>query len=257
MIRFDHVTLTTNGQTILDNVTLRVKEGETMVIVGPSGAGKTSVLRTALGLWKPTKGSIFVGGQDITRLSEKEMLPLRRIMAMVFQANALFDSLTVEENISFFLKEHNSFSDHEIKERVSECLSFINLQGTEKLYPEELSGGMRKRVALARAVAPHPELILFDEPTTGLDPLNAKIIVNLILRLKEREKTSVVVTHILRDALEVADTIAVMDQGRIVESGSVDKLLTTKNTFVRTFFSEVYEEAHMLARASSVAGEGS
>lgn len=251
MIRLENVSLSANGQKILDNVSLHVNRGETIVIVGPSGAGKTSILRAILGLWKPNSGSVFVGGQDVTPLSEKQLLPLRRKMAIVFQGNALFDSMTVEQNVAFFLREQNSLTEAEMKQRVTESLSFVNLQGTEKLFPEELSGGMKKRVALARALAPHPDVILYDEPTTGLDPLNAKTIVELILRLKERGNTSVVVTHILRDALLVADRLAVMDQGTIVESGETDKMLTTQNEFVRTFFSEVYEEASILAEASS------
>src|ERR1043166_4541746 len=196
MIRLEHVTVEIEGDKILDDVSFRVKEGETKVILGPSGAGKSSLLKMILGLWKPDSGSVFVDGTELTHLTEREKMPVRRRMSMVFQGNALFDSLTVAENVAFFLQEHSDMPPDQIGERVEDCLEFVNLPETQDLLPEELSGGMKKRVAIARAIAFNPEVILYDEPTTGLDPLNAKLITELIIRLKKkRNVTSVVVTR--------------------------------------------------------------
>ena len=248
MIRLEHVTVEVEGRRILDDVSCQVRDGEMKVMLGPSGAGKSSLLKIILGLWKPNLGSVFVNGTEITHLSEREKMPIRRNMSMVFQGNALFDSLTVAENVGYFLEEHSDMSPHDIQERVEECLEFVNLQDTQDMLPEEISGGMKKRVAIARAIAFHPEIILYDEPTTGLDPLNAKTITELILRLKEeRQVTSVVVTHILRDAFAVGDSLALMNEGRIILDGSPDGLLASHDTFVQNFLSEIREEASLLS----------
>jgi phospholipid/cholesterol/gamma-HCH transport system ATP-binding protein len=224
-----------------------VPTGETKVVLGPSGAGKSSLLKIILGLWKPDSGAVFVDDTEITHLTERDQMPVRRRMSMVFQGNALFDSLTVAENVGFFLQEHSDFNPAEIDERVNECLDFVNLPETNVLLPEEISGGMKKRVAIARAIAFHPEAILYDEPTTGLDPLNAKKVTELILRLKkERGVTTVVVTHILRDAFAVGDTLALMDEGRIVFDGRPEELLASPNPFVQEFVSEIREEAELV-----------
>src|SRR6267143_35041 len=247
MIRVEHVTVEVEGRKILEDVSFEVKKGETKVILGPSGAGKSSLLKIILGLWKPNSGSVSVQGIEITHLSEREKMPIRRRMSMVFQGNALFDSLTVAENVAFFLQEHSEMTEDEIRRRVEDCLEFVNLSETQDLLPEELSGGMKKRVAIARAISFNPEIILYDEPTTGLDPLNAKIITGLIIRLKkERAVTSVVVTHILRDAFAVGDSLALMNEGRVVFDGSADELLESADPFVETFLSEIREEADLL-----------
>ena len=247
MIRLEHVTVEMEGRRILDDVSFRVKPSETKVILGPSGAGKSSLLKIILGLWKPTSGSVFVDGINITHLSERELNPIRRRTAMVFQGNALFDSLTVEENVGYFLQEHSDMSPAEIRERVEDCLDFVNLPQTMKLLPEEISGGMKKRVAIARAIAFKPEIVLYDEPTTGLDPINAKTITELIVRLKqERHATSIIVTHILRDAFAVGDSLAVMDDGKIVLDGSAEELLSCEIPFIQNFLSEIREEASLL-----------
>ncbi|MBI3766092.1 MAG: ATP-binding cassette domain-containing protein, partial [Ignavibacteriales bacterium] len=167
MIRVEHVTVEGEGRKILDDVSFQVKSGETKVVLGPSGAGKSSLLKIILGLWKPTAGAVFIDGMEITHLSERALNPIRRRTAMVFQGNALFDSLTVAENVGYFLQEHSTMSAAEIYERVEDCLQFVNLPDTMNLLPEEISGGMKKRVAIARAIAFHPEIILYDEPTTG------------------------------------------------------------------------------------------
>ncbi len=247
MIRLEHVTVDAEGRKILDDVSFRVEPGKTKVVLGPSGAGKSSLLKIILGLWKPTSGAVFVDGREITHLSERELNPIRRRTAMVFQGNALFDSLTVEENVGYFLQEHSEMSPDEIKKRVVECLEFVNLPFTMKLLPEELSGGMKKRVAIARAIAFHPEIILYDEPTTGLDPINAKTITELVAKLKkERSATSIIVTHILRDAFAVGDSLAVMNDGKIVFDGAADELLACQIPFIQNFLSEIREEASLI-----------
>jgi phospholipid/cholesterol/gamma-HCH transport system ATP-binding protein len=248
VISLEHITIKADERTILDDVSFRVRNGETKVMLGPSGAGKSSLLKIILGLWRPDTGTVLVDGTDITRLSEREQMPIRRRMSMVFQGNALFDSLTVGENVGFFLREHSDMSDAEVDDRVDECLEFVNLPGTMDLLPEEISGGMKKRVAIARAIAFHPEVILYDEPTTGLDPLNAKTVTELIMKLKqERRVTSVVVTHILRDAFAVGDSLALMNEGAIVFDGSPDELLASTEPFVQNFVSEIREEANLLS----------
>ncbi len=185
MIRLEHINVEVDGRKILDDVSFQVKDGETKVVLGPSGAGKSSLLKIILGLWRPDSGLVWVDNTEITRLSEREQMPVRRRMSMIFQGNALFDSLTVAENVGFFLEEHSELSTEEIDRRVLECLDFVNLPDTQSLLPEEISGGMKKRVAIARAIAFRPEMILYDEPTTGLDPINAKTVTELIMRLKK------------------------------------------------------------------------
>jgi len=248
VIKLEHISVEFEGRKILDDVTFRVKDGETKVMLGPSGAGKSSLLKVILGLWRPDAGSVMIDGTEITHLSERDQLPIRRRMSMVFQGNALFDSLTVAENVGFFLREHSDMTSLEIKNRVQDCLDFVNLSDSGKLLPEEISGGMKKRVAIARAIAFHPEIILYDEPTTGLDPLNAKTITELIMRLKrERQVTSIIVTHILRDAFAVGDTLAVVNDGRIVFDGAPGDLLAFGDPFVQDFLSEIRAEASLLA----------
>jgi phospholipid/cholesterol/gamma-HCH transport system ATP-binding protein len=245
MIRLEDVTIEIEGRKILDHVNFEVKDGETKVLIGPSGAGKSSILRVVLGLWKPETGRVWIGNTEITNLSEREMIPVRRTAAMVFQGNALFDSLTVEENVGFFLQENDpKIQPKKLHERVNDCLEFVNMPDTNELLPEELSGGMKKRVAIARAIAFQPQIILYDEPTTGLDPVNAKLINELVLKLKtERKATSVVVTHILRDAFAVGDSMAMIKDGRIVFDGLPQDLVASKDDFVQTFISEIREES--------------
>jgi phospholipid/cholesterol/gamma-HCH transport system ATP-binding protein len=245
MIRLEDVTIAFEGRKILDHVNFEVKDGETKVLIGPSGAGKSSILRVVLGLWKPDSGRVWIGNTEITNLSEREMIPVRRTAAMVFQGNALFDSLTVEENVGFFLQENDpKIQPGKLYERVNNCLEFVNMPDTNDLLPEELSGGMKKRVAIARAIAFQPQIILYDEPTTGLDPVNAKLINELVLKLKtERKATSVVVTHILRDAFAVGDSMAMIKDGRIVFDGLPQDLVASKDEFVQNFISEIREES--------------
>ena len=180
MIRLNNISLYYDERHILDNVSLTVGKGTTSVILGPSGAGKSTILKVILGLTDVKSGEVFVNGKNIYQINEKELLKVRRKIGIVFQGNALFDSLNVRENISYFLAYENKLSEKEIAERTDEMLSFVNLEGTQELYPDQLSGGMKKRIAIARALAADPEIILFDEPTTGLDPINSKTILELI-----------------------------------------------------------------------------
>ena len=246
MIRLENVSLAFEDKVILDNISLSIKKGEIAVILGPSGAGKSSIIKIMVGLWQPDSGRVFIGNKDISKLSELEMLPLRRKMGIVFQCNALFDSLTVEENVSYFLKEHGGLNSSLIKEKVSEILSFINLEGTEKICIDQLSGGMKKRVAIARALSFDPEIIFYDEPTTGLDPINAKSILDLIKRVSKRGATSIAVTHILNDAVSIGDTLSVINEGAVVETGTVYDMLRSENKFVKDFFYVVYQDAALL-----------
>ena len=236
MIRVENVSLTLGSQKILDKVSFSVGKCQTKAIIGPSGAGKSTILKVVLGLLKPQTGSVWIDGKEITHLVEKEIIPIRRTMGIVFQANALFDSLTVGENIGYFLKENNHLDDHRLKDVVQKQLTFFKLGDIADLMPEELSGGMRKRVAIARAIAFNPSIVLYDEPTTGLDPINAKIIAEHIVMLREEKfVTSIVVTHVLRDAFIVADTVAMIHEGKIIFDGSVDELRTSHASIIRDF----------------------
>ncbi len=239
LIQLQNVSVAINDAVILEDVSLSFRKGETSVILGPSGAGKSSILKVILGLWKPDGGKVLIDGVDIVPLPEDAMLPFRRRMAIVFQGNALFDSMTVAENIAYFLREHYLVDENEIRSRVEESLSIVNLEGKGRLYPEELSNGMKKRVAIARAVAFHPEVLLYDEPTTGLDPLNARTINDLILKLQQQGATSVVVTHLLKDAFRVGKAFFIIENGRIVAAGSAEEMLSSTDPFVREFLEDV------------------
>jgi len=248
MIALSSVSLEFGDRIILKDISLSINKGEIAIILGPSGAGKSSILKIILGLWQPDSGKVCVDGTNITGLSEKEILPIRRKMGIVFQANALFDSLSVEDNVAYFLKEHSTLKQKEIEDKVSEILSFVNLKGTEKICIDQLSGGMKKRVAIARAISFDPEIILYDEPTTGLDPINSKSILDLIKRVSGRGATSIVVTHILNDAISIGDTLSVINEGQLVQTGTVHDMLNSENQFVKDFFYEVYQDAALLKK---------
>lgn len=240
MIKISDIVITKGERLILNSVSLNINRCETHVIVGPSGAGKSSIIKVISGLWKPDRGSVIIDGVEISRLSENEIIPIRRKIGIVFQGNALFDSLTVEENVAFFLREHRQLSENEISERVCDAIETVNLNGTENMQMDELSGGMKKRVAIARALAFQPDIILYDEPTNGLDPINAKAVLNLITKVKNTCSTSVVVTHILNDALMIADKISVINDGELIETGDLVQILNSPNKFVQDFFSGIY-----------------
>jgi phospholipid/cholesterol/gamma-HCH transport system ATP-binding protein len=227
-----------DGVEVLRGISLAVTRGDTMVIMGGSGSGKTVTLRIIAGLIKPDAGQVRVFGRNIERLSEEELLPIRRRMGYVFQGAALFDSLTVYENVAYPLREHTRLREEEIRERVVQFLSHVGL--TEDVLtklPAELSGGMRKRVGIARALIGGPEILLFDEPTAGLDPTNSKIVAELIAELRDRGvcETAVVVTHDLELTRAVATRVAVLIQGRFGAVGTLGEVLHSNDEAVAAF----------------------
>ena len=221
------------GNDVLKRVDLEIGEGQTMVILGKSGCGKSVLLKLILRLLDKDAGRIIIDEQDTTFFSEEQMVPVRKKMGMLFQSAALFDSLTVEDNIAYMLHEHTSMSSPEISARVGEVLSFVQLPGIEKVMPAELSGGMKKRVALARALAFKPRYLLYDEPTTGLDPMTAKAINELIRNTQEHlDVTSIVVTHDLISAFFVGDRFALIRDGFVAFSGSPDEFKASTDPFI-------------------------
>jgi len=236
MIRIKNLHKSFADNRVLRGVNLEIKEGETITIIGGSGCGKSVLLKHIVGLLKPEAGEIEVDGQEITRLGMEELAEVQKKFGMLFQGAALFDSLTVGENISFGLRMLCDLEEREIRKRVSEKLSLVGLEGIEQLTPAELSGGMKKRVALARAIAMNPKYILYDEPSTGLDPIMADVINNLILDLQEKLNiTSIVVTHDMVTAYKISDRIAMLYEGRIEEIGTPEEIRETKNSVVRQF----------------------
>jgi phospholipid/cholesterol/gamma-HCH transport system ATP-binding protein len=221
---------------VLRGVDLEIETGETMVVIGQSGSGKSVLLKHLIGILKPDKGEIFIDGLEITRLREEELQRITRKFGMLFQAAALFDSLTVGENVSFGLKRYTDHSPAEIKRIVAESLNKVGLNDIEGLMPFELSGGMRKRVGLARAIAYRPEIILYDEPSTGIDPIRADSINDLINDLKrDLCVTSVVITHDMVSSYKVADRIAMLYEGRIIEIGTPAEIQASSNPIIRQF----------------------
>jgi len=221
---------------VLINLNLEVYRGETVVIIGRSGCGKSVLLKSIMGLIKPDSGKIEIMGKDIGKVSERELDEVRKKMGVVFQSSALLNSLTVEENIALPLLEHTSLSREEIFKKVREKLHLVGLKEVEGLYPEDLSGGMKKRVGIARALIMDPEIVLYDEPTTGLDPIMASAINRLIISLKEKIKTtSIVVTHDMKSAYLVGDRIGMLYQGKIIQMGKPEEIQNTQDPVVRQF----------------------
>ncbi len=225
-----------DGVPVLAGVNLEIRVGETLTIIGGSGSGKSVLLKLIIGLLKPERGRIWVEGEDIVPFSEERLLRVRRRMGMLFQGCALFDSMSVGENVAFPLQEHTALSDAEIAERVRETLNLVGLDGVEAKAPADLSGGMKKRVALARAIILQPRIILYDEPTTGLDPQNIEKITDLILALREKlAVTSVVVTHDMPSAFKVSDRLALLHQGVIAATGTPAEIERSEEPLVRDF----------------------
>ncbi|MDD5088257.1 MAG: ABC transporter ATP-binding protein [bacterium] len=225
-----------NGKHVLRGVDMTIETGESITIIGQSGCGKSVLLKHLVGLMVPESGTITVDGRDITSARRKELYEIRMKFGVLFQGAALFDSMTVEENISLGLRQHTALGDAEIANRVRECLTLVNMDGTQKLKPAELSGGMRKRVGLARAIAMQPSYILYDEPTTGLDPITADSINDLIIHLNQKlSVTTVVVTHDMVSAYKVSDRIVMLHEGRIIFSGTPDETKNAKTDIVRRF----------------------
>ncbi|RLA95703.1 MAG: ABC transporter ATP-binding protein [Deltaproteobacteria bacterium] len=229
-------------QEVLKGVNLRVPEGGITVILGKSGAGKSVLLKHIIGLLKPDRGEIVVMGKEITRMRGGELNEFRKRFGMLFQEGALFDSMTVFDNVAFPLREHTDLPEREIRERALKKLAQVGLEEAREKMPSELSGGMKRRVALARALALDPQIVLFDEPTTGLDPLVAAAIEDLILETQQRlGKTFVVITHDIRTARRVASKVALLEEGRIVLEGSPEEFFRSSHPMVRAFLSR--EEA--------------
>lgn len=227
---------------VLQGVNLEIGRGETMVIIGQSGSGKSVLLKHLMGILKPDKGEIWIDGLEITRLGDEEILRITRKFGMLFQAAALFDSMTVGENVAFGLERHTDHTPEEIGRIVAESLERVGLRGIEGLMPYELSGGMKKRVGLARAIAYRPEIILYDEPSTGLDPIRADAINDLIIQTKQDLcATSVVITHDMTSSYKVADRIAMLYEGRIIETGTPFEIQASNNPVVRQF---IHGQAH-------------
>ncbi|MCD6093860.1 MAG: ABC transporter ATP-binding protein [Candidatus Omnitrophica bacterium] len=237
MIKIRNLRKSFGEHLILDNLNLDVRRGETMVIIGRSGCGKSVLLKHIVGILKPDRGEIFVNGENIVNLDRKRLSELRMKIGVLFQEGALFDSLTVGENVGFLLLEHSKKSRREIFEKyVREKLAMVGLSGVEDLRPAELSGGMKKRVGLARAICANPELILYDEPTTGVDPIMAAVINDLIRKLHNQLKvTSVAVTHDIKSAYKIADRIAMLYQGKIIEVGTPREIKNSSNPVIQQF----------------------
>ena len=236
MIEIVALTKDFDSNRVLNNINLAVKRGQTLAVIGPSGCGKSTLLKLIIGLFPPTSGKIFVAGREITGLSTEEAGQIRKHMGMIFQSGALFDSLSVAENVAFGLREHTRLSDREISKIVSEKLNMVGLSGTEDLMPIELSGGMQKRVSIARALATDPEIIFYDEPTTGLDPITANSIEDIILNLHKKLKvTSIVVTHMLSTVYKISDRITMLHEGKIIEAGSPEETKRSQNPVIRKF----------------------
>jgi len=238
MIEINDISRTFGGRLVLKDLNLTVKTGESLVIIGRSGCGKSVLLKHIIGLLKPDSGKIRIDGVDITKCSYKEINEIRKKFGMLFQSAALFDSLTVLENVGFQLIEYTNMGYKEIKKRVAECLEMVGLEGVERLKPAELSGGMKKRVGLARAICMSPSIILFDEPTTGIDPITGDVINNLIRYLHDSLKiTSVTVTHDMKSAYKIADRICMFYDKKLVEVGTPEEAQRSTNEVVRQFIS--------------------
>jgi phospholipid/cholesterol/gamma-HCH transport system ATP-binding protein len=221
---------------VLRGVDLKIEKGENVVVIGGSGSGKSVLIKHITRILRPDAGNIYIDNVDICCLGEKELYKIRRRFGMLFQMSALFDSMTVWENVGFALMRNRKYTEQQVREIVSEKLKLVGLAGVEELMPSELSGGMRKRVGLARAIAYDPDLILYDEPTTGLDPIMADAINDLLLEMHEKlDVTSVTITHDMHSAYKIADRIAMLYEGRIIETGTPEEIKNTENPTVKQF----------------------
>jgi phospholipid/cholesterol/gamma-HCH transport system ATP-binding protein len=261
VVRFEKVSMGFEDKTVLDEISFHLPHGETKAVFGVAGSGKSTMLKLALGLLKPDAGSIYVLGDDITQMREEELFELRRKVGIVFQESALFDSLSVRENVAFRLMEEGNIGEDEIERRVREVLSFVELEHTLDKFPAELSGGMRRRVAIARAIITEPEILLYDSPTAGLDPVTSTTIVELIVKQRDVYKTSsLMVTHRLQDAFvmashyfdrqanqmrrlppgargEVPMSFLILRDGKVIFDGDAQELAHSKDEYIREYIS--------------------
>jgi phospholipid/cholesterol/gamma-HCH transport system ATP-binding protein len=237
MIRLANVCKVYDGKYALRDINLNIKKGETVAVIGGSGSGKSTLLQLLVGLIRPDSGEIYIGGQETTKLTEKELDKVRLNMGMVFQYSALFDSMTVGENVAFGLREHKHLPEAEIQRIIREKLDLVGLPGVENKLPGELSGGMKKRVGLARAIAIEPEIIFYDEPSSGLDPITTTKIDELIVDMQHKlGVTSVVVTHDMASACRIADRIAMVYEGELIAVDTVKKFQELQDERVQAFF---------------------
>jgi phospholipid/cholesterol/gamma-HCH transport system ATP-binding protein len=261
VVVFENVSIAFEDKPVLDGISFRLPKGETKAIFGVAGSGKSTILKLTLGLLKPDEGQIYVLGDDVTQMREDDLFELRRKIGMVFQESALFDSLTVRENVAFRLLEEGDVSEEEIEKPVREALSFVELENTVDKFPSELSGGMRRRVAIARAIITHPEILLYDSPTGGLDPVTSTTIIQLIVKQRDVYKTSsLLVTHRLQDAFimathyfdrkanemrplppggrgEVPMAFLILRDGKVIFDGDVHELAQSKDEYIREYIS--------------------
>lgn len=236
IIKVENLVKEFSGRRVLDDVSFEVRKGETFVIMGGSGCGKSTILRHLIGQLRPDSGKVSLFGKDVTTLKESQMDEVRKKFGMLFQSAALFDSLTVEENIALPLREHTKLDEHIIKIMVKMKLELLGLRGFGHLYPSQLSGGMKKRVGLARAIALDPEIIFYDEPSAGLDPIVTAVIDKLILDLSAKLSiTSVVVTHDMHSVFRIADRVVMLYQGKVLQIGTKEEMKNSKNAFVQQF----------------------
>ena len=243
MIEFKDVYLRYGEHSVLEGVSFQVPDRKITAILGPSGSGKSTIIKLMLGLIKATSGSIIVDGIDITEFKERDLFPIRRKMGMVFQGNALFDSLTAEENLGFFLRENLRLPEDEIAKRVTEQIKFAQLEGFEHHLPDTLSGGMKKRLAIGRALIFGPKTVLFDEPTVGLDPVSTKRILDVISRLREEKGLgAVLVTHLINDVFTVADRVLILYQGKLVFNDVPGMMEHSDHPFVAAFLTVADED---------------
>lgn len=224
------------GQKVVhEGIDLTIYQGEILTLMGGSGSGKSVLLRSLIGLEKPDRGEIWFHGRDVVQMNEEELVEVRKKIAYCFQYGALFDSLTIEENLAYPLREHTKLSDKEIHARVEKALEQVGLSGSEDLLPSDLSGGMQRRVGVARAIILRPEVILYDEPTTGLDPYNTRQILKIIMDLQKRGATSVLVTHDMSSIFAVTDRVAFLKDGKIAALGTAEQIKNTRDPELKGF----------------------
>jgi phospholipid/cholesterol/gamma-HCH transport system ATP-binding protein len=236
MIKLVNLRKSFGRQKVLDGLDLDIEAGKTTVIIGRSGGGKSVLLKHIIGLLQPDSGEVLIDGVDITKLGDRDLNEIRKKFGMLFQEAALFDSMTVGENVAFPLREHTPLKEREIRETVADRLRAVGLTGVEEKMPSELSGGMRKRVGLARAIAMHPQIVLFDEPTTGLDPVMTEAINRLIIDTqKQFNFTCVVISHDIQSIFEIGDRIAMLYEGKIIEYGTPEELRASRNPVIVQF----------------------